>query len=426
MRNPSVFFHFPKCLRQRRSTTTNPPLALPLPIAIMPSNDNKFLDDDRFDGLFLNVAQQARGIEPLLDTVFSFLRRKTDFFSGPPGVPRSGATSKDGTDVAVDKVNEVLQKHVKLYRDSVVAKEKQQQKQKQKQNSSEAPPKTKSSDGAALASSRTTSTNEDPVLEMSRDGGFDVSGGSAAAEPSVGQTPQPPQSPSLPSAPATSDAGVSATVPDPSNVPHNNDATEGSAGASSSNDAPPEEHKRGPPPLGNGGTVEGKYSWTQTLSEVTVTVPVPLNTRGKDLAVTIGKTHLKVGVRARVAVAVPQQQQEWIINAPLVKTVICDDSFWTVEDGNRLVINLQKLNQMEWWDSVCEGDAKIDVRDIQPENSSLSDLDGETRKTVEKMMYDQRQKALGLPSSDEENKMAMLEKFKQQHPELDFSNAKFN
>ncbi|GLE05628.1 hypothetical protein PINS_up014666 [Pythium insidiosum] len=39
-------------------------------------------DDERFDGLLLNMAQSQRGIEPMLDTVFSFLRRKTDFFSG--------------------------------------------------------------------------------------------------------------------------------------------------------------------------------------------------------------------------------------------------------------------------------------------------------------------------------------------------------
>ncbi|ORX97877.1 putative nudC protein [Basidiobolus meristosporus CBS 931.73] len=156
------------------------------------------------------------------------------------------------------------------------------------------------------------------------------------------------------------------------------------------------------------------YQWRQTLQEVDIVVPVPQGVRAKDLNVVIKKNHLTVGLK----------NQPPIVEGELCKAVKLDDSTWTLEDRKEVQIHLEKVNGMEWWENVVTHHPKIDTTKIQPENSKLEDLDGETRTMVEKMMFDQRQKAMGLPSSEELKKMEMFEKFKQQHPEMDFSQVK--
>lgn len=49
------------------------------------------------------------------------------------------------------------------------------------------------------------------------------------------------------------------------------------------------------------------------------------------------------------------------------------------EDGHVLSIYLEKVEQSEWWPHVVKGAPKIDTTKLIPENSKLSDLDGETR-----------------------------------------------
>ncbi|KAG2198637.1 hypothetical protein INT47_001776 [Mucor saturninus] len=157
------------------------------------------------------------------------------------------------------------------------------------------------------------------------------------------------------------------------------------------------------------------YVWKQTLQDVDITIPVPKGTRGRDLEVVLKKNQFKVGLKGKTP----------IVEGELCQTIKVDDSTWTLEDQKEVLVHLEKLNQMQWWENVVKGAPKINTQKIQPENSQLGDLDGETRAMVEKMMFDQRQKAMGKPDSDALKKEEMFAKFKKQHPEMDFSNAKF-
>jgi len=168
------------------------------------------------------------------------------------------------------------------------------------------------------------------------------------------------------------------------------------------------------PNAGNGSNVDN-YSWTQTLSEIEVRIPVPAGTRKRDLEIVIKKNHLKVVVKGKPP-----------IDDDFDKSIKADDADWIVEDNKCVVIYLTKVNQMEWWSRLLKKETEINTRKIVPENSKLEDLDGETRSTVEKMMFDQRQKQMGLPTSDDMQKQEVLKKFMAQHPEMDFSQAKFN
>ncbi|GLB36100.1 putative CS domain containing protein [Lyophyllum shimeji] len=158
------------------------------------------------------------------------------------------------------------------------------------------------------------------------------------------------------------------------------------------------------------------YKWTQELGELDISVPVPEGTRARDLVVVIGKKKLSVGLKGKDA----------IMDGELCMEIKVEESTWTLEDNKVVLIHLEKLNKERWWENVLTHHPKIDTRKIEPKNSKLSDLDGETRGMVEKMMFDNQQRHMGKPTSDELKKMEALKRFQAAHPELDFSNAKIS
>eukprot|EP01071_Lankesteria_metandrocarpae_P010664 Lankesteria_metandrocarpae@DN5363_c0_g1_i3.p3 len=166
---------------------------------------------------------------------------------------------------------------------------------------------------------------------------------------------------------------------------------------------------------GNGGITE-KYVWTQTLSTVEVFVEVPPGTKANQCRVELTPTVVKIGLKGK----------ELLVDGKWHLRVKVDDSCWTLVENKSIHLTIEKSDGMRWWNCVVEGDPTIDTKKIVPDNSKLSDLDGETRATVEKMLHDQRQKEMGLPTSDQKAQADLFERFKSQHPEMDFSGAKIN
>ena len=169
------------------------------------------------------------------------------------------------------------------------------------------------------------------------------------------------------------------------------------------------------------GQTLDKYSWGQMdIKEITINIPIPSNIKAKDLDIKIDSKKIFVAIK----------NQPPIINGELYAPIDSESVIWTVDEeknGKMLTITFEK-NEHTWWESVVKGDnVKVDTQKIQPEASSIGDIeDPELKAQVEKMMFDTRQKAMGKPTSDILQKCPQIEEFMKAHPEMDFSHAKFS
>lgn len=337
------------------------------------------------DNVYMTIAEQCKdgGVAEILDTFFGFLARRTDFYVGPG--------SKD--------CEQLVLKAFRLHKrqaEEKRAKEKAEAeaKKREKKAADEA------AAAAAAASAGTKPDDAGPRVQELTDAEAEQLQKELDAKKNAG---------------ANASGDSEAKPDDKANSESAEADSEKKEKSGEDEEESAEDKGKMKPNSGNGGDYE-HYSWTQTLRDLEIRIPLPVKVKGRDLVVNIGKADISAGLRNQAA----------ILHGQLAHHIKPDESTWTLDEGRTLIICLEKVNQMEWWSQVVTTDPQINTRKVEPENSKLSDLDGETRSIVEKMMYDQRQKELGLPTSEDQKKNDILQKFMKQHPEMDFSNCKFN
>ncbi|KAL7476719.1 hypothetical protein ACHAW6_002557 [Cyclotella cf. meneghiniana] len=153
-------------------------------------------------------------------------------------------------------------------------------------------------------------------------------------------------------------------------------------------------------PVGNGGSTT-RYVWTQTLEEATVHIPVPEGTRAKDLDVEITASSLSIRQKS----SEPDSTTNFHpLQGTLYARVRPSECTWTMENTSSpntttILITLDKI-QKTWWSTILSGDPEVDTTMVDS-TRHIGTYDEKTQAQIRRIMFDQRQERLGLPTSSE-------------------------
>ncbi|XP_033736495.1 nudC domain-containing protein 3-like isoform X2 [Pecten maximus] len=323
---------------------------------------------EQYDTALLGILQHEGQISGFLDAMFGFLYRRTDFY-------RIMKQKTDRLGFPPGVAVKLLLNSYKQYED--LARKDEEEKEKLKGKKVPLEP----TDTVPPAAVRTVevSTSNQPVEEVNSELQRSVDSEQPSSASSSQATSQPIATEDL-SRVENKPSGTKKQEEDP--------------------ELTKQQQKFQANPASHNGAIRDNYSWSQTINDVDAQIRVPKYlTKGKDVKVVIERKRLKVSHK--------QDTGQWqaIVDDELSWEVMKEESMWSLVPGDHIHVNLEKKEE-RWWEALLTSESKINVRKIDA-SRPMTDLDDEAQAKIGEMMYNERQKKLGLPTS-EENKAHKL------------------
>ena len=340
-------------------------------------------EDQQFDMLFTQVLQQGKGIEPLFQSLFSFFRRKTDFFK----------QADDGFALCEKAYKVQKLKYEQDEEKEKARKEKELQKQKQKEQSQKVPEE-KSSSVKEITKEEFERRKREEQAKLQ---------GNKVEEPFKEQP-----------------LVESKSNPSKKGEEEDDEDKKRKEKCAKMDESLRQELIKKTAHLDdkNGGRTRN-YTWVQhQVEQFEMFVPVDNDTNSKNMKITFDSKHLKIVVKGEV-----------LVDGELFAAINSDSFLWTLDEvkGKKvIVITFDKIYKMQWWEYVIKGDELLTLSKVNPDPSKLSDLDPSMRPEIEKMMLENSMKMQGKPYHKDPKTNDMLQKFMKEHPEMDFSKAQIN
>lgn len=346
------------------------------------------MDSSKFDDLLMGILQHCEQVEPFLDAIFSFLARRTDFF-----LLMHNRDDKMG--FAPGVAEKMVLKIFKTYQQIVTGNQTRTKKQ---------------------AHGKISEKGKQKCVDVERA----TDSTTAASEKTIPSVPMASSDADIPPAITSSEVETSPTS-DKGHAQLPASTTEKTPSAAStsspkftspsqgSGDVTSNESKGLVPgktaDCYNGAVLE-KYSWSQTITDIEIKIPVPSSvTKGRDVGVEIKSSHLKVWLKNGIP---PDSDSSTLVDGKLQWSIKCEDSMWLLEAGKQIIVNLDKVEE-RFWTTVLEGDTEIDKTKVDT-TRDISEFDEQTQSDFQHVMYDHHQKLQGKPTSQEMKTHDLLKK----------------